>query len=66
MNTYNLIFTYDELSTIFGALQELPYKKAAPVISTIQQQIAASEAEKQKQEEFTDEEVKEHLEGDKE
>lgn len=53
---YTLVFTNQELNTIFGALQELPFKNAAPVIESIRMQIQAAEQEKQKQEEKEDSE----------
>lgn len=62
MNTFTFVFTDQELNVIFGALQEKPYKEAAPVIDSIRMQIQAAQEEKSRQEEPV--EVKE--EGDKE
>lgn len=64
MNTYTLVFTDQELNVIFGALQERPYKEAAPVIDSIRMQIQAAQEEKARHEGQTEAEVKE--EGDKE
>ena len=63
MNTFTFVFTEQELNVIFGALQERPYKKAAPVIDSIRMQIQAAQEEKARHERQT-ESVKE--EGDKE
>lgn len=62
MNTFTFVFTDQELNVIFGALQEKPYKEAAPVIDSIRMQIQAAQEEKARQEEPV--EVKE--EGEKE
>ena len=50
MNTYTLVFTDQELNVIFGALQERPYKEAAPVIDSIRMQIQAAQEEKARHE----------------
>ena len=63
MNTFTFVFTDQELNVIFGALQERPYKEAAPVIDSMRMQIQAAQEEKARHEEQT-ESVKE--EGDKE
>ncbi len=63
MNTFTFVFTDQELNVIFGALQERPYKEAAPVIDSIRMQIQAAQEEKARHEGQT-ESVKE--EGDKE
>ena len=47
METYTLVFTGEELNTIFEALQEVVYKKAVPVINTIQMQIQAAQENKE-------------------
>jgi hypothetical protein len=46
--TNTLVFTNEELSVIFEALSNLPYKSAAPIIGTMQQQLQASFEEKKK------------------
>lgn len=51
MNTFTFVFTDQELNVIFGALQEKPYKEAAPVIDSIRMQIQAAQEEKSRQEE---------------
>lgn len=43
-----LVFTNEELNIIFEALAELPYKKSAPIIGTMQQQLQAAFEEKKK------------------
>ena len=48
MNNFQLVFTPNELDVIFNALQEMPYKKAAPVIETMNQQIRAAYDEQQR------------------
>lgn len=63
MNTFTFVFTDQELNVIFGALQEKPYKEAAPVIDSIRMQIQAAQEEKARHEGQT-ESVKE--EGDEE
>lgn len=63
MNTFTFVFTDQELNVIFGALQEKPYKEAAPVIDSIRMQIQAAQEEKARHEGQT-ESVKE--EGDDE
>lgn len=45
---FTLVFTPNELDVIFSALQEMPYKKAAPIIETINQQIRAAYEEQQR------------------
>lgn len=45
---FTLVFTPNELDVIFNSLQEMPYKKAAPVIETINQQIRAVYEEQQR------------------
>jgi hypothetical protein len=45
---HKLVFTNEELSVIFEALSNLPYKSAAPIIGTMQQQLQASFEEKKK------------------
>lgn len=62
MNTFTFVFTDQELNVIFSALQEKPYKEAAPVIDSIRMQIQAAQEEKSRQEEAKTEEEK----GDKE
>ena len=47
--TNTLVLTNEELNTIFETLAELPYKKSAPVIGTMQQQLQAAFEEKKKQ-----------------
>lgn len=47
--TNTLVFTNEELNTIFEALSELPYKRSAPIIGTMQQQLQAAFEEKKKQ-----------------
>ena len=64
MSTFTLVFTDQELNVIFGALQERPYKEAAPVIDSIRMQIQAAQEEKARHEGQTESEVKE--EGDNE
>ena len=59
---YSFVFTGEEVNVIFGALQERPYKEAAPVIDSIRMQIQAAQEEKERHEGQT-ESVKE--EGDK-
>lgn len=49
METFALKFTSEELNVIFTALQDLPFKKVAPVIDTINAQLQAAYAEKQRQ-----------------
>lgn len=63
MNTFTLVFTDQELNVIFGALQERPYREAAPVIDSIRMQIQAAQEEKERREEQTE---AENVEGDKE
>lgn len=46
--TNTLVFTNEELNTIFEALSELPYKRSAPIIGTMQQQLQAAFEEKKK------------------
>lgn len=48
MNTFTLVFTSDELNVIFNALQDKPYKEAAPVIDSIRMQIQAAQEEQMK------------------
>lgn len=62
MNTFTFVFTDQELNVIFGALQEKPYKEAAPVIDSIRMQIQAAQEEKARHEGQTESEE----EGDKE
>lgn len=50
MNTFTLVFTDQELNVIFGALQERPYREAAPVIDSIRMQIQAAQEEKERHE----------------
>ena len=57
--THTLVLTNEELTTIFNSLTERPYKEAAPIIVTMQQQLQAEMEEKKKQ--FSDAEVKKHL-----
>lgn len=47
--TNTLVFTNEELNIIFEALSELPYKRSAPIIGTMQQQLQAAFEEKKKQ-----------------
>lgn len=56
METSTLVFTNEELQIIFEALSELPYKKSASIIGTIQNQLQAAFAEKQRQQEPVKEE----------
>jgi hypothetical protein len=60
---HTLVLTNEELTVIFNALAEQPYKDAAPIIGTMQQQLQAEMEEKKKQ--FSDAEVKEHLKEEK-
>lgn len=46
--TNTLVFTNEELNIIFDALAELPYKRSAPIIGTMQQQLQAAFEEKKK------------------
>lgn len=59
MNTFTLVFTDQELNAIFGALQEMPYKEAAPVIDSIRMQIQAAQEEKSRHEGQTESDIKE-------
>ena len=61
--THNLVLTNEELTVIFNSLSEQPYKDAAPIIGVLQNQLQAEMKEKQKQ--FSDTEVKEHLKEEK-
>lgn len=63
MNTFTLVFTDQELNVIFEALQERPYREAAPVIDSIRMQIQAAQEEKARHEGQTESDIKE---GDKE
>lgn len=54
MNTFTFVFTEQELNVIFGALQEKPYKEAAPVIDSIRMQINAAQEERARREEQTE------------
>lgn len=57
---HKLAFTNEELSVIFEALSNLPYKSAAPIIDTMQNQLKAEFEERKKQ--FSD---AEHLKEEK-
>ena len=46
--TNTLVFTNEELNIIFEALAELPYKRSASIIGTMQQQLQAAFEEKKK------------------
>lgn len=46
--TNTLVFTNEELNIIFDSLSNLPYKNAAPIIGTMQQQLQAAFEEKKK------------------
>lgn len=46
--THTLVLTNEELTTIFNSLAERPYKEAAPIIGTMQQQLQAEMEEKKK------------------
>ena len=46
--SHTLVFTNEELNVVFEALSELPYKKSAPIIGTMQQQLQAAFEEKKK------------------
>ena len=48
METYTLVFTGQELNTVFKALQELTYKEAAPVVDNIRMQLQAAQEEQMK------------------
>ena len=45
---HNLVLTNEELTAIFNALAEQPYKTAAPIIDTMQNQLKAEFEEKKK------------------
>ena len=60
---YSFVFTGEELNIIFEALQERPYREAAPVIDSIRMQIQAAQEEKARHEGQTESDIKE---GDKE
>ena len=45
---HTLVFTNEELSVIFNALAEQPYKDVAPIIGIIQNQLQAEAEEKKK------------------
>ena len=62
-NTHTLVLTNEELTMVFNALAELPYKSAASIIDTMQNQLKAEFEERKKQ--FSDTEVKEHLKEEK-
>lgn len=57
--TNTLVFTNEELNTIFEALSELPYKRSAPIIGTMQQQLQAAFEEKKRKAERPKEEKEE-------
>lgn len=46
--THTLVLTNEELTLIFNALAEQPYKTAAPIIDTMQNQLKAEFEEKKK------------------
>lgn len=53
MNTFTLVFTSEELNTIFNALQDRPFREVAGIIDNIRMQIQAAQteqAEKERQE----------------
>lgn len=45
---HTLVLTNEELSVIFDALSNLPYKSSAPIIMILQNQIQAEMEEKKK------------------
>lgn len=45
---HTLVLTNEELTVIFNALAELPYKDSAPIIMILQNQIQAEMEEKKK------------------
>lgn len=51
MNTFTLVFTSEELNTIFNALQDRPFREVAGIIDNIRMQISAAQAEESKKEE---------------
>ena len=62
MNTFTLVFTSEELNTIFNALQDRPFREVAGIIDNIRMQIQAAQdeqAEKERQETEKKEMVKE-------
>lgn len=46
---HTLVLTNEELTVIFTALAERPYKDAAPIIGILQNQLQAEMEEKKKQ-----------------
>ena len=45
MNEYKLIFDQEQLATINRALQEMPYRIAAPLIDNINEQLSNRRAD---------------------
>ena len=54
--SHTLVLTNEELSVIFNALSEQPYKNAAPIFDTMQNQLKAEFEEKKRK---AEEEAKE-------
>ena len=50
MNTFTLVFTSEELNTIFNALQDRPFREVAGIIDNIRMQIQAAQAEQAEKE----------------
>lgn len=48
METFQLVFSGEELNVIFSALAEKPYKEVAGLFNTINMQIQAAREEKNK------------------
>lgn len=49
MNTFNIVFTVEELNTIGEALGKLPYERVVNIFNAINNQVAAIQKEREEE-----------------